>query len=125
MMSGEVGVAVAAAPLATRTHSCPGVADGGGLTSALAACVGHRGGVLSPPLLLASLRLGHERYRRSYRGQEGIRRLLVWYGRSLCLLGRWTVILVLGLILLRVWLLVSVHIGVAGIGLVHSSISLA
>ena len=42
-MSGEVGVAVAAAPLATRTHSCPGVADGGGLTSALAACVGHRG----------------------------------------------------------------------------------
>ena len=43
MMSGEVGVAVAAAPLATRTYSCPGVADGGGLTSALAACVGATG----------------------------------------------------------------------------------
>ena len=37
MISGEVDVA---APLATRTHSCPGRLDGGGLASVFVVCVG-------------------------------------------------------------------------------------
>ena len=40
MTYGEADVAEVAAPLATRTHSCPGVADCGGLASTLGVCVG-------------------------------------------------------------------------------------